>query len=155
MAEGTYIAATGGKIPAGQPIAIELSGLPHHSVVPSSIALALAVMIVVGGVWTASRPRIGDEAAARVAETKEARRQRDKLFNDLVRLEHDRRSGRADERRYATRREEIVAGSSTSSARSTATSRARSSPIAPAPPRPRTRSGRPELVVPRPCSGRP
>ena len=109
VAEGMYIAATGGKIPAGQPIAIELSGLPHHSVVPSSIALALAVMIVVGGVWTASRPRIGDVAAARVAERKKLLAKRDKLFNDLVRLEHDRRSGRADERRYATRREEIVA----------------------------------------------
>jgi hypothetical protein len=109
VAEGSYIAATGGKIAAGQLIAIEVSGLPHHSSVPSSIALALAVMIVVGGVWASTRARFGDDTAARAAERKKLLARRDKLFNDLVRLEHDRRSGRADERRYATRREEIVA----------------------------------------------
>ena len=67
------------------------------------------MMIVVGGVWASPRPRIGDEGAARAAERKKLLAKRDRLFNDLVRLEHDRRSGRADERRYATRREEIVA----------------------------------------------
>jgi len=107
VAEGTYIAGTGGKILAGQPIAIEVSGLPHHSAVPSSIALALAVMIVAGGVWASTRTH--DEVSARAAERKKLLAKRDKLFNDLVRLEHDRRSGRADERRYTARREEIVA----------------------------------------------
>jgi len=34
---------------------------------------------------------------------------RDKLFNELVRLENDRRRGRVDDRRYAGRREELVA----------------------------------------------
>jgi len=107
VAEGVYIAGTGGRIAAGQPIAIEVSGLPHHSAVPSSIALALAVMIVVGGVWASTRT--SDETSARTAERKKLLAKRDRLFNDLVRLEHDRRSGRVDDRRYATRREEIVA----------------------------------------------
>ena len=107
VAEGSYIAGTGGKIPAGQVFAIEVGGLPHHSVVPSSIALALAVMMVVGGVWASTRR--ADETNARAAERKKLLARRDRLFHDLIRLEHDRRNGRADDRRYAARREEIVA----------------------------------------------
>jgi hypothetical protein len=108
VADAIYIAGTGGKIPAGQPIAIEVTGLPHHSAVPSSIALVLALAIVVAGVWASTRVD-DDEAKSRAADRKKLLAKRDKLFNDLVRLEHDRRSGRADDRRYATRREEIVA----------------------------------------------
>jgi len=33
----------------------------------------------------------------------------EKLFGDLVKLEHDRRNGRADERRYSSRRAELIA----------------------------------------------
>ena len=41
---GTYIAGTGGSVPAGQEIRIQVSGLPHHSSVPRTIALALALL---------------------------------------------------------------------------------------------------------------
>jgi len=109
VAEGTYIAATGGKVAAGQLVTVDVSGLPHHSVVPSAVALALAVMIVVGGVFASTRGRTDDEAAVRTAERKKLLAKRDRLFSDLVRLEHDRRGGRTDDRRYTTRREEIVA----------------------------------------------
>ena len=34
---------------------------------------------------------------------------REKLLNELARLEHERRAGRYDERRYSARREELVA----------------------------------------------
>jgi hypothetical protein len=107
VADAVYIAGTGGAIPAGQPIAIEVSGLPHHSAVPSSVALVLALSIAVAGVWASTRS--DDETHARAVERKKLLAKRDKLFNDLVRLEHDRRSGRADDRRYATRREELLA----------------------------------------------
>jgi len=107
VAEATYIAGTGGAIRAGQPITIEVSGLPHHSVVPRSIALSLALAIVMAGVWAAKAP--DDDTNARSAERKRLLAKRDKLFNDLVRLEHDRRSGRTDDRRAAARREELVA----------------------------------------------
>jgi hypothetical protein len=33
---------------------------------------------------------------------------REKLFNELARLDQDRRGGRADGRRYAARREELM-----------------------------------------------
>lgn len=104
---GTYIAGTGGLIPAGQTITIDVTGLPHHSATPRWIALSLVVAIVLAGVWAARRT--DDAAAARAAERKRLIAKRDKLLNDLVRLETDRRSGRADDRRYATRREELIA----------------------------------------------
>jgi hypothetical protein len=106
-AEGdTFIAATGGAIAAGQPISLTVSGFPHHSAAPRTITLMLAGAIVAVGVWAGGRPNDAD--AARAADRKRLIGRREKLFADLVRLEHDRRNGRVDERRYASRREELV-----------------------------------------------
>jgi hypothetical protein len=85
-----------------------VTGLPHHSAIPSSIALALAVVMVAGAALM-SGPQQDEEKNGRASERKRLLARRDKLFNELVRLESDRRTGRADERRYATRREELVA----------------------------------------------
>lgn len=107
-AEGdVFIAGTGGAVPAGQPIQLTVSGVPHHSQAPRRVALALAAAIVLAGVWFATRPT-GD-AAAQAAERKRLIARREKLFGELTRLEHDHRSGRADDRRYAARREELMA----------------------------------------------
>ncbi len=106
-AEGeTYIAGMGGAISAGQPISLAVSGFPHHSQAPRTIALVLALAIAGVGVWAAWRPT-GDEDAG-AAERKRLIARREKLFADLVRLENDHRAGRADERRYADRREQLV-----------------------------------------------
>ena len=102
-----FIAATGGPIAAGQSLELEIGGIPHHSRAPRTIALALAGLIVAVGVWMSGRPS-GDSSGSG-AERKRLVARRDRLFNDLVRLEHDHRGGRGDERRYATRREEILA----------------------------------------------
>jgi hypothetical protein len=104
---GTYIAGTGGSIPAGQEIRIQVTGLPHHSGAPRIIALALASFIVLAGAWAWKQP--DDEGTMRAAERKRLLTRREKLFNDLVRLENDRRQGRVDERRHATRRDELMA----------------------------------------------
>jgi hypothetical protein len=104
----TYIAGTGGAIAAGQPITLTVSGVPHQSRAPRVFALALSVAILVAGVWAWSRTP-EDDASARAAERKRLLGRKDKLLNDLVRLESDRRGGRIDERRYAARREELVA----------------------------------------------
>lgn len=107
-AEGEmFIAGTGGKVVAGQPITLTVSGFPHHSNAPRAIALALAGAIALIGVWAGSRQ--DDDSASRAAERKRLIARREKLFQDLVRLEHDQRNGRVDERRYAARREELVA----------------------------------------------
>jgi hypothetical protein len=103
----TYIASTGGGVAAERPIAIEISGLPHHSRAPRWIAVALAIGIAVVGVWSARRPET--DAASRDAEQKRLAAKRDRLMNTLVRLECDRRQAKLDDERYRTRREELMA----------------------------------------------
>jgi hypothetical protein len=102
-----FIAATGGPIAAGQPLELEVGGIAHHSRAPRIVALALAGIIVAIGVWMSGRP--SGDASGSVAERKRLMARRDRLFNDLVRLERDRRGGRGDERRHLARREEILA----------------------------------------------
>ena len=102
-----FIAATGGAVAAGHPIELTLSGYPHHSGAPRTAALTLAVLIAIAGVWAVTRSV--DDSSSRAAERKRLIGRREKLFADLVRLENDHRTGKTDARRYAARREEIVA----------------------------------------------
>lgn len=102
-----YIAGNGGAVPAGQPVQLNVTGIPHHATAPRWIALTLAVGIVLVGFWSGTRPE--DPRNADAAERKRLVGKRDRLLNDLVRLEQDRRHGRVDERRYTFRREELVA----------------------------------------------
>jgi len=102
-----FIAGTGGPVTAGQPIELVVDGVPHHSQAPRQVALSLASVISLLGVWFATRPT-GD-ASAHATERKRLIARREKLFNELTRIEHDHRSGRGDDRRYAVRRGELVA----------------------------------------------
>jgi len=102
-----FIAAQGGELRAGQPLELTVSGFPHQASTPRLVALTLALLIALVGVWAATRP--APDAGAAAAERKRLIARREKLFADLVRLENDRRSGRVDDRRYGTRREELVA----------------------------------------------
>jgi hypothetical protein len=102
----TVILGMGGALPAGQTMTLTVSGLPHHSSVPRTIALLLASLIIVAGVWAAVRnPR---DSADRAAERKRLIARREKLFQDLVRLEQDHRRSKIDDARYGTRREELL-----------------------------------------------
>jgi hypothetical protein len=103
-----FIAGTGGPVAAGQPIELAISGIPHHSATPRRIALSLAIFIAIAGAWAARRGP-ADDAAAQAAERKRLITRRDRLFSDLVRLEQEHRNGRVDDRRYAARRDELVA----------------------------------------------
>jgi hypothetical protein len=102
----TFIAATGGSVAAGQPIVLAIDNLPHHSAVPRWTALSLVGVIIVVGVWLSRR---SDAANAREADRKRLVARREKLFADLVRLEHERRAGKVAEVRYASRRETLLA----------------------------------------------
>jgi hypothetical protein len=104
----TYIAGTGGAVAAGQAVSITVSGVPHHSRAGRIISLTLAAGIVLIGIW-AGGGRPETDRSARAAEHKRLQQRRDKLLNDLVKLETDRRAGRVDDRRYGVRREELVA----------------------------------------------
>ena len=103
----TFIAGTGGPVAAGQPIQLTVDGVPHHSQAPRRVALALASGVVLVGAWFATRSTV--DVSAKATERKRLIARREKLFNELARLEHDRRSGRGDDRRSAARREELVA----------------------------------------------
>jgi hypothetical protein len=107
VTEGTpVIIGVGGALTAGQPLSLTITGLPHHSNVPRNTALALAVAVVLIGVWAALRT--DGNSSTRMAEHKRLIARREKLFQDLVRLEHDRRRGRIDGPRYQTRREDLL-----------------------------------------------
>jgi hypothetical protein len=105
--DGMYIAAAGEKsIPAGEAVTMNITGLPHHSDAPRWIALSLALGIVVVGLLAAGRPA---DAKSRGDERRQLIARREKLFQDLLRLETDHRRGRGDPSRYAVRRQELVA----------------------------------------------
>jgi hypothetical protein len=101
-----YILAQGPPIPAGSTLTLNISGLPHRSLVPRGIALALAALIVAAGAWSATkRPTPGADAA----RLKQLTSRREKLFNELVRLEQQKRMGSVDTARYAERRPALIA----------------------------------------------
>jgi hypothetical protein len=103
----TFIAATGPALAAGQPLTLTLSGLPHQSSAPRYIALALAIGIILVGVVMGGSSTT--DATARAADRKKLVARREKSLADLARLEQDRRRGKVDDARYASRREELVA----------------------------------------------
>lgn len=105
--EGTgVIVGVGPSLAADQPFVLTVSGIPHHSSVPRNITLTLAGIIVLAGAWAAVRT--GDVRADRASERKQLVARREKIFQDLVRLEHDHRRGKSVGLPYSARREELV-----------------------------------------------
>jgi hypothetical protein len=102
----TYVLAQGPPQSAGTTLTLNISGLPHHSSVPRTIALVLACMIAGAGVWAAVKiPQHGADAA----RLKQLKNKREKIFSELVRLEQQRQMGALDASRYAERRPALVA----------------------------------------------
>jgi hypothetical protein len=104
VAGQTYIAAAGGALPAGEALTLEVSGLPHHSIVPRTVALGLAGAVLLAGIWALRRPVAADPAGRR----RRLVAQREELFQELIRLERDRTLGRVEEGRYAASRERML-----------------------------------------------
>ncbi|MGE0450238.1 MAG: hypothetical protein AB7Q29_11725 [Vicinamibacterales bacterium] len=107
VAEGTPVVVGIGKaLAAGQPLTVTIAGLPHHSSAPRTITLVLTGIVILAGAWLAMRPAGGspDDTARR----RQLVARREKLLQELVRLENDRRKGRVDAARYPVRREELV-----------------------------------------------
>jgi hemin uptake protein HemP len=104
---GVYIAAAGDDaIPAGQPVVLSVTGFPRANPAPRYVALSLAAGILIAGVWAMSRPSQQTDVGT---ERKRLIARREKLFQDLVKLETERRRGKGDLSRYAARREELIA----------------------------------------------
>ena len=105
--EGTTVVLGMGRgLTAGQPLALTISGLPHHSSVPRTAALTITSIILIVGVWAGTRTGTGVVDAS--SERKALMARREKLFQDLVRLEHDHRRGRGNQATYAARREDLL-----------------------------------------------
>jgi len=101
-----YILAQGPPLPAGAPLAVTVSGLPHHSAWPRRIALTLAILMLGAGFWTARRRAA---PAANAARVKQLSGKREKIYAELVRLEQQRRTGGIDPAKYAERRPALIA----------------------------------------------
>jgi hypothetical protein len=97
-----FVLAAGPALKAGQVFEFDVTGIPHHPVWPRNVALALALVLLGVGAWAALRRggTSGEAAARRVLE-----RRREAIFEELVRLERQRKKGEAgegsDERRGA------------------------------------------------------
>jgi hypothetical protein len=100
----TVIGAVGGAVPAGKSIELHLTDLPHHSTAPRYTALTLAGAVILAGAWFATRRQ---DSTAREGERKRLVARREKLFGELVKIERERRSGRADQK-SAARRDELI-----------------------------------------------
>jgi hypothetical protein len=99
-----FIVGQGGALRAGDNLTLTLSGLPHRSTWPATLALALAAVIVAAGAWGAARGRKTEPSSRRA----QLQARREKLFSELTALEEQRRKGTVDARVYATRREHLV-----------------------------------------------
>jgi hypothetical protein len=99
------IAAVGGAVPAGTPVSLTLTDLPHHSAMPRYVALGIVAAMVLAGVAVLSRQRAPTDEHA---ERQRLIARRDKLFQDLVKLENEHRNGRGNASRYPGRREELI-----------------------------------------------
>jgi len=98
-----FIMATGGRINAGDTLAINLTGLPHKSTLLRNVGLGLGLLILGAGLWAALAA-----APARKGQIDQLVQRKEKLFAELVQLENHKRNGRIDERRYASRRQTLM-----------------------------------------------
>lgn len=103
----TFIVGKGPAVPAGGTIALGFSGLPHQPLWPRNVALALAIVILLGGLWGGMRTR--RPAAGEVDRRRRLEAKRDRFFTELVSIEEQHRARTIDAERYAARRREIVA----------------------------------------------
>lgn len=98
-----FLMATGGRINPGDTLTLNLSGLPHHSTVVRDVGVGFGVIVLIVGLY------LGFTGKPSQGEDVQLKQRREKLYADLMALEEQRRKGRIDDDRYATRRESLVA----------------------------------------------
>jgi hypothetical protein len=101
---GSYIVGQGPALKAGSVLQLTLSGLPSRPSWPRNIAVTLAVVVLLAGVYGATRRPRGDESRP----GRGVHNRREKLFAELTSLEAQRRKGAVDAETYAARRESLV-----------------------------------------------
>ncbi|MGH9373479.1 MAG: hypothetical protein ACRD15_18315 [Vicinamibacterales bacterium] len=101
-----YIAGRGGPVQAGEVLRFTFTGMPHHSTWPRNLAIALALLLLAGGAWSAARPGVVRTEQAEQRRQLEA--DRDRLFDELAALETRNSQQGIDPERHAARRRELV-----------------------------------------------
>ena len=100
-----YVVGVGPAVRGGQPLVVELVGLPHRSTLPSTVTLVIAAGIVGFGVWGALGS-VDSAPASRRRQALETRRE--KLFADLVKVERQHLAGKIGSTKHASRHDELV-----------------------------------------------
>jgi hypothetical protein len=100
----TYIVGQGPALKAGETVTFTFSGLPHTSTWPRNLAVAIALVILAGGAWSAARAGSGPEVLRR----RKLEKERDRLFAELASLEQQQRAGTIDENHFANRRRDLI-----------------------------------------------
>ena len=100
-----YVVGAGPAIRSGEPLVLELVGLPHRSTLPTTVTLVIAACIVGFGVWTSSGS-LDPTSGSKRGQALEARRE--KLFADLVKVERQHRAGKIGSTKHSSRRDELV-----------------------------------------------
>ena len=103
-AVGRFMVGGGPRLAANETLSISLVGLPHHSLIPLRVALILVGLFVVWCLWK-SRARISVKGDGLRRQQVDGRR--DRLYNDLVRVETTHRTGTLADGPYALRRKVI------------------------------------------------
>jgi hypothetical protein len=99
----TFYVASGPAVPAGGAIELSLTGLPHHSVVPRYLALALAVLIVGAGTWLAVGASEATPGGRGALESR-----REQLFSLLQALDEQHDRERPPTASYQARRRQLI-----------------------------------------------
>ena len=100
----TYMDLRGPRIAAGEALAFELTGLPHRSGLPRTLALVLALSILGVGAWASFTPA---QTEASTERRRSVETRKEKLFGDLVKVERQHRAGKIGSTKYSTRRSEL------------------------------------------------
>ena len=98
-----YLLGGGLGLPAGGTLTVQLNGLPVHAKWPYQTALALAATIMLIGAWVSAASRV-----TAVVSQKRLADKRESMLGELVKLDEQRRSGRVDGSRYASRRQRLM-----------------------------------------------
>ena len=100
-----FVMGTGPMLAAGKELTVTLEGVPSRNRAGRMLALALALMVLAAGAWSAGTARSATGATARRSQLQE---RRSKLMTELVRLEQQQRGGTIDPGRYQARRGDLM-----------------------------------------------
>jgi hypothetical protein len=103
-ASGTrFVMGRGPRINPGGALTLTLTGLPHRDTTVRDVGAGIAGLVLLLGLWACVKGSPG-----RPTRDAQLEARREKLLNELVELEVQRKNGRVDDKRYAARRQTLV-----------------------------------------------